>query len=246
MANVVENTGNTQKRKDILVVSRRYTKAHILQHWVNLLLMLIFFTTGIEVLLKKYPIGDYKFTQQVHLISGYIIVFWTLIGYMAIMIKNKKLHEVFPTPKNVLDMILIVGCAVGILDEEKYYPHYDKYIPEKKKYIQKYHPVQTFLGFFNIIFLFFIAITGFVLANNIGLVEDSSLFVIISKAILTPVINMDLNIRFIHFLAFTYFLMTTILHGYFSLLKDNRERFKAMVSGFEVIGKMPQEVEPEV
>ena len=218
------------------IKAKRYSLFHSTQHWGNTLLMVLFFLTGLEIAFGKHLVGDYLFTQNFHLVIGYIIMFWSIGYYAFVVYWDKKLYEVIPTPRDILDLLLIVGCALGILDD-KHYPHYDFYDPIRKRYVMKYHPVQKFLAFFNFWALIFIGITGFALYDQInpGAHFMGELGALIMSPFTTFIDDIGLSIRFIHYLIFIYFGLGTSIHAYFALRKDNRSRFVAMIKSYEHI-----------
>jgi Ni,Fe-hydrogenase I cytochrome b subunit len=214
------------------IVAKRYTLLQRTQHWGNSLIMGIFFITGFEILLKKFFTGDSGTTQLIHVYSGYYIMVWSVILYVFVILWEKKLKDIIPTPRDILDLGLILLCGLGLIDD-KWYPHYDYYNPMTKKYHNKYHPVQKFLAFGNFFMLVFIGITGFALLGEINPGSDG--FGDLIYTALTPLIDMGWDLRFTHFLVFIYFLMSTAMHTYFALLKSNRGRFQGMVGGKEHI-----------
>jgi cytochrome b subunit of formate dehydrogenase len=216
--------------------ARRYSKFHFTQHWGNMILMVLFFITGLEIAFSKYVFGDYQFTQNFHIIIAYIILFWSLGFYAFVVYWDKKLYEVILTPRDILDLLLIIGCAIGLLND-KHYPHYDFYDPIRKRYIMKYHPVQKMLAFFNFWALIFIGITGFALYEQInpGRYFMAELGALVMSPFTSFIDDIGLNIRFIHYLVFIYFGLGTAIHAYFALKKDNRSRFVAMFKSYEHI-----------
>ena len=107
--------------KKRFIKAKRYSIFHATQHWGNMLLMVLFFFTGLEIAFGKHLIGDYVFTQGFHLVIGYIIMFWSIVYYAFVIYWDKNLYEVIPTPRDILDLLLIFFCAIGILDD-KHYP----------------------------------------------------------------------------------------------------------------------------
>ncbi len=216
------------------VIAYRYTTPHRVQHLVNLICMNLFFVTGLEISLAKYPFGGYEFTQNLHVYLGFFIVYWSIYVYFVIMAFEKKLKELIPTPRDVLDLVIILLCATKILPDSKY-PHYDFYDPVKKKYVMKYHPTQKLLAFGNLVMLVFISITGFALyeqvsPGTIGMIGT------LSADFVTPFIDfVGITLRFLHFAIFVYFLMGTTIHVYFTLLPENRGRLHGMMIGGEKI-----------
>lgn len=222
--------------KKRFIKARRYSIFHATQHWGNMLLMVLFFFTGLEIAFGKHLIGDYLFTKSFHLVIGYIIMFWSIVYYAFVIYWDKNLYEVIPTPRDILDLLLIFFCAIGILDD-KHYPHYDFYDPIRKRYVMKYHPVQKFLAFFNFWALIFIGITGFALYDQINPGQNffGELGALIMSPFITIIDDLGLNIRFIHYLIFIYFGLGTSIHAYFALKKVNRSRFIAMLKKYEHI-----------
>lgn len=216
--------------------ARRYSLRHSVQHWGNMILMLLFFFTGLEIARIITVIDNPKFTTDFHIILGFIILFWSVFLYVFLIYWDKKLYEVIPTPRDLLDLALIVGCALGILDD-KHYPHYDFYDPIRKKYVMKYHPVQKLLAFFNFWALMFIGITGFALYEQLspGKYWIAELSFVLMEPVIELIGEIGLSIRIVHFFLFIYFGLSTTIHAYFALKKNNRSRLVAMVKGYENI-----------
>ncbi|MHA2053642.1 MAG: cytochrome b/b6 domain-containing protein, partial [Candidatus Hodarchaeales archaeon] len=214
------------------LLAERYSNIHRLHHWIHVGLMLSFLLTGLELYIKVYFIGDYSSIRTIHLILGIFMGLWDLVFYTFILVKDHKFFEIFPTPREILDMFIIFLCSIRILPDSKY-PHYDFYIIEEKKYVMKYHPAQKLLASMNLLIIFLMGVTGIALAEELT-PGSAGIFAFIGL-FAAPLIVLDLNIRFIHFLMFIYFLSTTIVHAYFAIIPQNRERLRGMVTGKERI-----------
>lgn len=224
------------------IVAYRYNTHQRFQHLLNLICMNLFFITGLEIYMGEFPLGGYAFTQDLHVVLGLFIVYWSVYLYLVILFKDKKFGDIIPTPRDVLDLFTILLCALRILPDSKY-PHYDFYDPKLKKYVMKYHPTQKFLATANFFMLIFISITGFALYEQIS---PGTLWIIGtgSMSAITPIVNLGLPLRFLHFAIFVYFFASTSIHVYFTLLKENRGRLHGMLIGGERIyveGKNPYE-----
>jgi len=224
----------TIEETEDLIIAKRYSRIQRTQHWGNVILMIILFLTGLEIYSGIY-VGGAKFTQTIHIWAGLLVFILSWIIYTFIIIGERKITEIIPSPRDFLDVVLIMGCAFGILSDEKY-PHYDFYDAEKGKYINKYHPTQKFLATINYIMLFFIAMSGFALYGYIA-PGNWTFFANIGDWFMTPLINWGIPIRFFHFLVFAYFLMSTMIHFYFTMLPQNRERLRGMATGTQKIPK---------
>lgn len=233
MATATENTEPEKTTTGGTIIARRYSKKIRIQHWGNSLAMLLFMLTGTEIYLQQYPFGGYDFTQTLHIYLGVFIVFWSVILYPIFVTMDKKWHTIIPTPKDIVDLVLILGVAFKILNESKY-PKYDFYDPNTKKYVAKYHPTQKLLATGNFVFLIFIAITGFALLEAIlpgmffGVGE-------ISMNMIQPILDLGIDLRFLHFVIFLYFAFGTAVHFYFTQLPQNRGRLSGMITGREPI-----------
>ncbi|MHA1947005.1 MAG: hypothetical protein ACW97W_12945 [Candidatus Hodarchaeales archaeon] len=201
------------KSEKVLNVER-YSRTHRFHHWIHVSLMLLFLFTGFELYIKVYFLSDYSNTRNIHYLFGLFIGFWDLIVYPGILLKDKKFLEIFPTPREILDMFIILLCSLRILPDSKY-PHYDYYILEEKKYVMKYHPAQKLL------------------AEEAS--SGSTGFLGILGLLAAPIIILEINLRLVHFLMFIYFLSTTLVHFYFALIPQNRQRLRGMVTGKENI-----------
>ncbi len=216
------------------IIAKRYTAMQRTQHWVNAFAMVLFVITGLMVFFGEYNFVGYKSTQLFHVYLGVFIAFWSVALYINILAAEKKFRDVIPTPRDILDLCIIVLCCLGIWSDDKY-PHYDYYDPENKKYIMKYHPTQKCLAFMNFMMLILIGATGFVMYDNLdpGKLE---LLAVVSGFIVDPIVKLtNTNVRFVHFSVFVYFVSSTMIHIYFTMLKPNRERLKGMVLGSEKI-----------
>jgi cytochrome b subunit of formate dehydrogenase len=231
-----KNVQQAEEKKTVNILSvERYSKTHRLHHWVHVGSMILFFITGLEIAIKVFFIGGYslaQLTKTFHFALGIFVGFWDLIFYLGILIKDRKILEIFPTPREILDLFIILLCALRILPDEKY-PHYDFYILEEKKYIMKYHPAQKLLALSNLIVIFLMGVTGIALAEQA--LPGSTGMLVVLALLLVPLEFLNLNVRFIHFLLFAYFILTTIIHFYFALIPQNRQRLRGMVTGKENI-----------
>ncbi|PWI47402.1 hypothetical protein CEE45_11925 [Candidatus Heimdallarchaeota archaeon B3_Heim] len=230
-------TLKTEKKTKIpenLLVVERYKRSQRIHHWIHVILMVFFLFTGFELFIKMYFVGDYHTTRTLHLIFSAFIGFWDLIIFPAIVIKFKKYGEIIPTPRDFLDMFIIFLCAIRILPDSKY-PHYDYYNVDEKKYVMKYHPAQKVLSLTNLFAILAMGVTGVVLSEQINPGYVPSIIVDIFNLILLPLDWFAIDIRLVHFFVFLYFLMTTMVHFYFAIIPQNRERLRGMVTGKEKI-----------
>ncbi|MHA2112291.1 MAG: cytochrome b/b6 domain-containing protein [Candidatus Hodarchaeales archaeon] len=219
------------KSEKVLNVER-YSRTHRFHHWIHVSLMLLFLFTGFELYIKVYFLSDYSNTRNIHYLFGLFIGFWDLIVYPGILLKDKKFLEIFPTPREILDMFIILLCSLRILPDSKY-PHYDYYILEEKKYVMKYHPAQKLLASVNLLVIFLMGVTGIAIAEEAS--SGSTGFLGILGLLAAPIIILEINLRLVHFLMFIYFLSTTLVHFYFALIPQNRQRLRGMVTGKENI-----------
>lgn len=235
---MAETKSETSKPKAIeteqILSVERYKRSQRIHHWIHVVLMIIFLFTGLELFLGMYFLGDYSDTRLFHVIFGVFIGFWDLIVFPAIVIRFKKYGELIPTPRDFLDMFIIFLCYIRILPDSKY-PHYDYYNVDKKKYIMKYHPAQKVLSLSNLIAIFGMGVTGVVLSEQSNAGHVPSIIVDIFNLILLPLGWFAIDIRLVHFLIFLYFLTTTMVHFYFAIIPQNRERLRGMITGKEKI-----------
>jgi cytochrome b subunit of formate dehydrogenase len=214
------------------ITAERYSRIHRLHHWIHVIIMLTFVFTGLELFIKVYFIGDYSITRIFHYVMGIFLGSWDLIFYVAILIKDKKLLEIFPTPREILDLFIITLCAFRILPDSKY-PNYDYYILEEKKYVMKYHPAQKLLALANLFVIFLTGATGIALAEELS--PGSTGILALLGLVVAPLYLINLNVRFVHFLMYIYFLSTSLIHFYFAVIPQNRQRLRGMVTGEEKI-----------
>lgn len=227
-----------------LISVERYYRSQRLHHWVHVLCMLTFFITGLELFIGMYFIGGngaYLTTRAFHFALGIFIGVWDLVLFSYLIVKHKNFLEIFPTPRDFLDLVIIALCAIRILPDSKY-PHYDFYQVDKKKYIMKYHPAQKVLSTTNLFMIFMMGVTGIVLAESISPGYSAYLvpgiLVDFFTLIASPLVYFYIDMRFIHFLIWIYFSMTTVIHFYFAIIPQNRSRLVGMIKGRENIPTM--------
>ncbi|MHA2502223.1 MAG: cytochrome b/b6 domain-containing protein [Candidatus Kariarchaeaceae archaeon] len=225
--------GSTITVTEEYLVVKRYSSIQRVQHWGNVILMILLGVTGIEISQGKFPLGGMLFTQQLHLWAGLLVFILSWILYTFIIAVEGRVREILPTPRDVLDLFIILGCGIGLISDE-HYPHYDFYDKDKGKHINKYHPTQKFLAVLNYIMLFMIAMSGFALYGKVA-PGNWTFFVSIGDAIMNPLLDLGLPLRFFHFLVFAYFLVSTSIHFYFTVLPQNRQRLWGMLTGRQKI-----------
>ena len=81
--------------------------------------------------------------------------------------------------------------------------------------------------------IFLMGVTGILLAEELVPGSTGVLSILGLFAIPFQVFNID--IRFIHFGIYLYFLFSTLVHFYFAVIPQNRHRLKGMVTGKEKI-----------
>lgn len=228
---------NTSPGEEIILYNvRRYGVAGRVYHWTHAMAMMLFLSTGWQIYTGKPIFGNMDLILAIHISLGIFIIFWDLVVQIAILIVDGHIHDIIPTPTDVADLILILMCTLRILDD-KYYPHYDFYDPNLGIYVRKYHPAQKFLSIADILAMLFMGITGIALAETIN--PGSAGFMAFFGSltfVFTWLIPATLtNLKFIHFMIFIYFLLTTTFHVYFALIPQNFSRLKAMITGQEII-----------
>ncbi len=227
---------NKSGEEIIIYNVRRYGVAGRLYHWVHAMAMLLFLSTGWQIYISQPIFGDMNLIIAIHISLGIFIIFWDLVVQIAILIIEGHVRDVIPTPTDIADLILILLCTLRIIDD-KNYPHYDFYDPSLSIYFRKYHPAQKILSISDILAMFFMGITGIALAETLqpGSTGFMAFFagLTILFSWLIPVTST--NLRFIHFLIFIYFLLTTVFHVYFALIPQNFSRLRAMITGKELI-----------
>ena len=97
----------------------------------------------------------------------------------------------------------------------------------------KYHPAQKLLALMNLVVIFLMGVTGIALAEQLA--PGSTGILAVLALLVAPLQALDLNIRFLHFLMFVYFLVSTMVHFYFAIIPQNRQRLRGMVTGKEEI-----------
>jgi cytochrome b subunit of formate dehydrogenase len=97
----------------------------------------------------------------------------------------------------------------------------------------KYHPAQKLLSLTNLLAIFAMGVTGIALAEEIS--KGSTLIFGVLTLLLIPFEIFYLDVRFIHFLIYVYFLGSTMVHFYFALIPANRNRLRGMITGKEHI-----------
>jgi len=220
----------------VLYNVRRYGTAGRFYHWVHAASMMLFLSTGWQIHISEPIFGDMNMVRVLHIALGIFIIFWDLVVQIAIIAIEGHARDVIPTLTDIADLIIIVLCTLRIIDD-KYYPHYDFYDPTLGIYVRKYHPGQKFLSIADILAMAAMGVTGIALAELIQPGSTGIMGFVAGATILfswlIPVTLVDL--RFMHFLLFMYFLLTTLFHIYFALIPQNFSRLRAMITGNETI-----------
>ncbi len=218
---------------EFYLYATRYTLLQRLHHWANLYVMLVLFATGLEIFNKKFIYKDFIYTQELHIKMAYAVFYIGIVIYVLMLVATKKYKHVIPLPTDIINLILILACGLKIMKECNYYPHYDFYNPEKKKYVMKYHPTQKLLATGNFGALLLIGISGFALLKDIN-PNATGLLIDAAVIIAAPFVELGVDLRLTHFILFSYFVMSTSIHFYFAvLLKANRGRLRGMILGKE-------------
>jgi cytochrome b subunit of formate dehydrogenase len=215
---------------------RRYGAAGRFYHWVHAACMMLFISTGWQIHTREVIFGDIAFIRTLHISLGIFILFWDLLCQSTLLAIDHHLKDILPTPQDIRDLIVMFLCTLGIISDE-HYPHYDFYDPELGVYVRKYHPGQKLLAVTDIIMMIFMGSTGIALAETQqpGSTGMMAFFAIFNAPIRPFLEIVGINLRFVHFLLFTFFTLTTTFHIYFALIPQNFSRLKAMITGKESI-----------
>lgn len=228
---------NSPEEEIILYNVRRYGVAGRMYHWTHAMAMMLFLSTGWQIYINQPILGiSLPTVIDFHIALGVFIIFWDLVVQLVIIAIEGHFHDIIPTITDFADLILILLCTLRILDD-KYYPHYDFYDPSLGIYVRKYHPAQKFLSIADILAMLVMGITGIALAETLQPGSAGVMgFVAGGVIIFTWLFPATLaNLKFIHFMIFIYFLLTTTFHVYFALIPQNFSRLKAMITGSEII-----------
>ena len=205
---------NSPEYEIILYNVRRYGVAGRMYHWTHAMAMMLFLSTGWQIYINQPVFGISLSTViDFHIALGVFIIFWDLVVQIVIITIEGHARDIIPTITDFADLILILLCTLRILDD-KYYPHYDFYDPSLGIYVRKYHPAQKFLSIADILAMLFMGITGIALANALqpgatGFMGAFAGLTIIFTWLIPATVA---NLRFMHFLIFIYFLLTTTYH----------------------------------
>ncbi|MFX0115513.1 MAG: cytochrome b/b6 domain-containing protein, partial [Candidatus Hodarchaeota archaeon] len=161
-----------------------------------------------------------------------------IVYYLGfILLYDRHIKDMIPTPKDVKDLITILGCAMGACSDDDY-PHYNLYDAKRGVYYRKFHPGQKLLYVADILMILFMGVTGF------GLLAESEAgflgFLTIFNDLITPFMGFlgyegAKAIRVAHFLGFVYFTCTTAIHAYMAVLPQNFNTLRGMLVGTESI-----------
>src|SRR3990172_4314119 len=211
---------------------RRYGTAGRFYHWVHAACMMLFISTGWQIYTREVIFADMQTIRLLHITLGIFIIFWDLLFQPLILLIDGHFKDVIPTFTDVRDLVVMLLCALRLLDDS-HYPHYDFYDPQLGVYVRKYHPGQKFLSISDMAAMLFMAITGIGLAEmqQAGSTGIMGFLATINSIYMPIFLGLGINIRFIHFLIFVFFTITTFFHIYFALIPQNIHRLKAMITG---------------
>ncbi|MFW9916294.1 MAG: cytochrome b/b6 domain-containing protein [Candidatus Thorarchaeota archaeon] len=216
----------------------RYGVGGRLHHWVHAAGMSLFIFTGIQIYLAEEILLERSLIRDLHIGVGVFIGVWDVVYYGGfILLYDRHIKDLIPTPKDIKDMIIIMGCALGACSDDDY-PHYNLYDTERDVYYRKFHPGQKLLYLADILGVIFMGITGFGLmaeseAGFLGFLIGLNDFIVPFMSILDY--EGTRAIRVAHFLGFTYFTVTTALHAYMAVLPQNYNALRGMLIGTESI-----------
>ncbi len=217
-----------------VITVERYTRLERLDHWIHLLIMLLFFFTGLELFSNTYFIGTEYFTQIFHFAIGGIIACWYLFFYLYFIIKYRNFKQIFPVLSDFRDLFIILLCKVKILPDSRY-PQYEYYIVEEKRYGQKLHPSQKMLTLTNLLAIFGMGATGIVMSEVLFPDYLPSILIAVFTLIVAPLEMLAIDLQFVHFSLYFYFVLTTIIHFILAILPQNRNHLFGIITGSEKI-----------
>jgi cytochrome b subunit of formate dehydrogenase len=233
-----ESTAEASPKDEAIILFnvRRYGNAGRFYHWIHAGSMMLFLSTGWQIHVAEPIFANMSFVRVLHITLGIFIIFWDLIVQTIIITLEGHARDIIPTLTDITDLVLIMLCTLRIIDD-KYYPHYDFYDPTLGVYVRKYHPGQKFLSISDILAMAVMGITGIALAElqqpgSTGMIGFVAGTTILFSWLIPATIA---NLRFLHFILFMFFLLTTLFHIYFALIPQNFSRLRAMVTGKELI-----------
>ncbi|MFQ5977194.1 MAG: cytochrome b/b6 domain-containing protein [Candidatus Heimdallarchaeota archaeon] len=209
-----------------------------LHHWIHAAAMTLFIFSGLQLYLVEELLFNRETTRDLHIGLGIFILVWDLVYFFGfILVYDRHIKDMIPTPKDVKDLIMIIACAIGLRPDDAY-PHYNLYDAKRGVYYRKYHPGQKFLYLAHLVAIFFMGFTG------IGLLAEKEAGFLEFMTIFNEMIYPFMGIlgfegiealRVAHFLGFVYFACTTAIHAYMAVLPQNYNSLRGMLLGTESI-----------
>ncbi len=227
----------TANNMPVEVEAKRYGAGDRLHHWVHALCMSLFIYTGMELYLGEEVLLERSFISDFHLALGIFIASWDFVYYLLfLLLYNRHIKHMIPTPRDIWELILIVLCTLGFLDDEEYYPHHNLYDEKRGIYVKKFHPGQKLLYSADLLVMLIIGSTGLELAGNdagiLGFVTVINGPIFFAMELVFGMTG-TAAIRRAHFLLFIYFTCTTLLHAYMAVIPQNYSGVRGMILGTE-------------
>ncbi|MFX0116695.1 MAG: cytochrome b/b6 domain-containing protein [Candidatus Hodarchaeota archaeon] len=207
-----------------------------LHHWVHAAGMSLFIFTGMQIYLREEFLLERSLIRDLHIGIGIFIGVWDVVYYGGfILLYDRHIKDLIPTPQDIKDMFIVLGCALGYCSDDEY-PDYNLYDTEREVYYRKFHPGQKLLYSADILAILFMGITGF------GLLAESEVgflgFLVVFNDFIEPFMGLlgykgTEAIRVAHFLGFVYFSATTAIHAYMAVLPQNYNALRGMLLGTE-------------
>jgi cytochrome b subunit of formate dehydrogenase len=199
------------------VVVQRQALWTIVTHWVHVVLIATFITTGLSMY-YGWSLFEPN-TLTIHITCAFLIAFVDFPVHFFVMWREKELRYLAIIKKQ--DLVDVWQQVLNFVGLTKSYPEHATYLPLKSEYYlgKKYCAFQKLLFYSDVGCIILFGVTGF------------SMYYFTSFPFVGNLVGGYLNLLALHLLIFYYFTATLVGHIYLSFVPSNWGRLRAMVLG---------------
>ncbi len=197
-------------------------------HWLQVVFMLTLIITGYGIYSGSYIIGNaapafgYFSNFGLHMVAAAFLLATNLILLLYFLAVDDDIERQIVRLKDITNIIKITLNFVGV---KKEYPPLHSYDLQKKEWTNKYHPMQKFFLWLEILLIVVAALAGYAMFKILYYGEAG---ILSPLGFLAQYLSIE-TLKAVHFTVFLFFVAILPFHIYLALIPVNWNLLKAMV-----------------
>lgn len=222
------------------IIVERHSLGFRIIHWLQVILMAIMVVTGYGIYSGTYLFGNsppafgYFSNFGLHVIASTFLLMVNIPLLLYFLYVERDLGSQIIRPRDIKNLWRLGLNFIGIRKEYPLRLH--RYNPEKRVWIDKYHPMQKFFLWVEILLIILAAVTGYGL-YKLMYYSSSEIGFLAAFGFITNYMSLA-TMKQIHFGVLLFFATILPFHIYLALIPVNWNLLKS-----NIFGRFPAKVE---